>query len=296
MWNFDREKTKKRMELLYKYYKENGLNSCDFKCEKKNECENSQKDHTKKQFNGGTAAVMPLYDTMFNDTPMRILVIGKETGYMKNSPYGTSKDFEENNKNVVNCINWDKKNNHIKGTLMILQYIFNIETEYVYSSYALSNLLRCSFQDVDKFGNLSGTKDTKIMRNNCMVHLINEINILEPTIIITQGEWAIKNQFFINTLRQKFGEYNCLKMNANNKYGLYKFNKFYCITTHHPAILGNWVKNLAPDSVWPMIDYLRVLGVIPYIDKSTVSDYESFVKPIIDPILFDLPSNNLLRK
>jgi len=296
MWKFDKEKTDRRISLLNEYYAEQGLNACDFRCSRYFECEKSQNKNTLKQFSGGTSAVMPLFDVMYNDMPIRVLVIGKETGYMKNSEYGTSKNFETNNLNALNCINWEKKNNHIKGTLYILQYIYNIKTEYVYSSYALTNMLRCSFQSLDKFCNVSGTKDTQKMRENCVIHLINEIKILEPTIIITQGEWAIRGRGFIDILRNAFGRYTCLKMNSAGKYGLYHFEKFHCITTHHPAILGNWMKNLAPDSVWPMIDYLRLTGCLPVIEANSMNEYEKFVKPVVDPIISVLPSNDLLRQ
>jgi len=296
MWKFDIEKTKHRIALLNEYYKERGLNACDFRCDRYFECEKSQNKNNKKQFSGGTAAVMPFYDIMYNNTPMRILVIGKETGYMKKCKYGIYKDFEMNNLIVLNNINWKKKNNHIKGTLHLLQYIYNIRTKYVYSSYALSNLLRCSFQTVDNFKNLSGTKDTQIMRNNCVEHLVKEIEILDPTVVITQGAWAIKNNFFINNLRKKFGEYTLLRPNeSNGKYGLYSFEKFYCITTHHPARLGVWEAIYAYDSVWPMIDFLRLSGGLPVIESSSISEYKNIVKPFVAPIISNLKSNNYLR-
>lgn len=297
MWKVDREKTEHRIKLLNKYYKKHGLNACDFRCCKYSTCEKSQNENTNKQFSGGTAAVMPFYDVMYNNIPIRVFVIGKETGYMKNMAMGIAKDFETNNLIVLNCINWEKKNNHIKGTLSILQKIYNIKTKYIYSSYALSNLLRCSFQTVEKFKNRSRTKDTQKMRDNCVEHLIKEIKILDPTIVITQGAWAIKNNFFTNVLKENFGNYSTVKLNeSNGKYGLYKFNDFHCITTHHPARLEPWVKNLAPDSVWPMIDELHLSGCLPIIETSSISEYESLVMPIVDPIISSLQSNDLLRK
>ena len=123
---------------------------------------------------------------------------------MKNTEYGTSANFYENCLNILNCINWEKKNNHIRGTLMILQNIFGIESDYVYSSYALTNLMRCSFQDGDKYDNVSNVSSTSIMKENCLKHLIKEIEILEPTIVIFQGEWAISGK---NTIVDKLYSY-----------------------------------------------------------------------------------------
>lgn len=240
--------------------------------------------------------MMPAYDVFYDNQAIRVLVVGKETGYMPNTTYGTSDDFDTNNKNVLNCINWKKKNNHIKGTLYILQAIFDLSTEYVYASYALSDLLRCAFQENALIRNTSNVHDTRMMRCNCMEYLMKEIEILEPTLIIAQGEWAIKNNILIDTLKEHYGAYGLVLQNSNGKYGLYEFKRFMCMTCHHPAILGNWVKNLAPDSVWPMIAHLKQIGYLPCIDDKTLGKYEALVRPVVDPIIEKLPSNDWLRQ
>ena len=295
MWNFDFDKTSYRRKCLEEYYRKEGLNACEFSCGNYKICSESQRERYKKQYIGGTCALMPFYDVSYNGIPIRVLVVGKETGYMKNEKYGTAKNFEENSLNVLNCIGWEKKNNHIKGTLYILQNIFNIHTEYVYSSYALTNLLRCSFQNETVQENVSATHDTAIMRKMCINHLIQEIKILEPTIIIVQGEWATKGCFLIREFEKVFGKSKSIMHNSNRKYGLYEFEEFDCMLTHHPAILGNWVKNLAPDSVWPMLDYLRNIGRLPIICEDSGLEYEKKVRPIVDEMISRLPSNDRLR-
>ena len=68
------------------------------------------------------------------------------------------------------------------------------------------------------------------------------------------------------------------------------------MTCHHPAILGNWIKNLAPDSVWPAIDYLREEGVLPQIDRATsTKEYEMLVKDKVNEMLSSMQSNDRLR-
>lgn len=299
MWKMDSKATQDRCEKLKALYDREGLNADRFQCKYYSECESSQKGKcVGKQYAGGTAAVSPFYDISYNDISMRTLIIGKETGYMKNEKYGTSPNYEENCKNVLNCINWENKNNHIKGTLMLLQYIFQVDTEYIYSSYALSNSLRCAFQDVSKIDNLSSVSDTKVMRDNCSKYLFEEIDILEPNLIICQGEWSIRGKDnFVEKTSKRYGEEAvCLRRNSNGKYGLFKFEKFYVLTCHHPAILGNWIKNMAPDSVWPAIDYLREHEILPNIDKETATkDYEILVKSKVDEILKTMQSNDRLR-
>ena len=290
MWEIDIAATQDRKAKLNELYNKEGLNAERFDCKFYSECLSSQKGKcVGKQYAGGTAAISPFYDISYNGIPMRTLIVGKETGYMKNEKYGTSPNFYENCNNVLNCINWKHKNNHIKGTLMILQYLFQVNTEYIYSSYALSNSLRCAFQDLAKIENLSSVSDTKIMRDNCIKYLFEEIDILEPDLIICQGEWSIRGKNnFIEKMSKSYEEKPvCLRKNTNGKYGLFKFNRCYVLTCHHPAILGNWIKNLAPDSVWPAIDYLREEGVLPQIDRATsTKEYE---------MLVSMQSNDRLR-
>lgn len=299
MWSADVDKTRDRCKKLLEYYKREGLNADDFHCSHYGECLNSQtKCNVVKQYSGGTVGVTPFYDLSYNGKPIRILIVGKENAYMKNMEYGTSPNFKENCLNILNCINWENKNNHIKGTLMILENILGVKSDYAYASYALTNLMRCSFQNEDKLENASNVNSTSIMKENCLRHLIKEIEILEPTLIIFQGEWAISGK---NTIVDKIYKYygedkECLLSNANGKYGLYKFKKFMLITCHHPAILGNWIKNLAPDSVWPPLDYLRKIGYLPTVDPSSEIDYLNLVKDKVDKILKDLDSNDKLRK
>lgn len=299
MWKIDMVATQNRKEKLSELYNKEGLNADKFHCKHYLECELSQKGKcVGKQYAGGTAAVSPFYDISYDGIPMRTLIVGKETGYMKNEKYGTSPNFYENCDNVLNCINWKHKNNHIKGTLMTLQYLFQVDTEYIYSSYALSNSLRCAFQDVTKIENLSSVNDTRTMRDNCINYLFEEIDILEPNLIICQGEWSIRGKDnFVEKMSKRYGEKPvCVRKNSNGKYGLFKFDKFYVLTCHHPAILGNWIKNLAPDSVWPAIDYLREEGILPQIDRtSSTKEYELLIRNKVDEMLSVMQSNDRLR-
>lgn len=295
-FKIDFEQNKRRKELLIKLYNENGLNANNFHCEKYLECKSSQKGNIENQYCGGTCALMPFYDLYYDGKPIRIMIIGKETGYMVNKKYGTSDDFFDNCKNVLNCINWRKKNNHMKGTLDTLKYIYGYDSEYLLSTYVLSNLMRCSFQKRERIDNVSAAHDTQIMRINCISYLMDEIKILQPTIIITQGEWALKCGF-ITAVEEYFNEDSeILLQSKNKKYGLYKFSKFVCIISHHPAIYGNWKKNLAPDSLFPMIDHLKKIGYIPAFDEIELEKLENRIKENIDKIIDNIANDNLRRR
>lgn len=239
------------------------------------------------QYRGGTAGLCPFYDVRYQGREIRVLVIGKEESYDCKKPFRTSSNFDERSRNCLTTIYSQSRTFHIKGTLLTLQRIFGIESEYVYASYALSNLLRCAFQRRSTAKNTSDLQDTPTMRQNCMAYLVDEIRILEPTLIIAQGSWAVDSKrSFISQLEKGFGHATCIMKNRNQKYGLYEFSEFMCITSHHPARFGNWLTNLAPDSLWPMIDRLKSTGFLPTISAKEAEEakegYERVVKPRVD--------------
>lgn len=143
MWKFNMDKTQERIERLREYYGKNGLNADNFFCKSFSSCSKSiNLGEFKKQFSGTTAAVMPFYDLEFKGKEIRILIVGKEHGYMQNLEFGILPNFDSFNETVLNCVNWKKMNNHMKGTRDILKYIFGVESDNVLSAYTLSDVYR----------------------------------------------------------------------------------------------------------------------------------------------------------
>lgn len=284
-WQFDTAKTQERYDRLQEYYQRTGLNADNFFCQQYGACSGSQKDGTVKQYSGGTAGLSPFFDVSYAGQPIRILIIGKETAYQPDNKFGTASNFDTRSKQCVSTIYAKKRTFHIKGTLLTLQRIFEVESDYAYATYALSNALRCGFQRAEIAENTSSLTDTKIMRTNCAPYLIDEIEILEPTLIITQGAWAVDSK---PSLVERFGEAldiqpQCLMENQENgKYGLYEFGKFMMITSHHPARIGLWKTRYAPDSLWPMIDHLKEIGYLPKISSEDTQIFEKLIKPTVD--------------
>jgi len=288
-WVFDEEKTQQRYHALRQYYRERGLNAESFSCKYWPECSLSAKLRSPDlfhQYSGGTAGLSPFYDVRYQEKEIRVLIIGKEESHNPHKTYGTSPNFDARSKVCLTTIYSysHTRTNHIKGTLLTLRRIFGVESDYVYASYSLSNVLRCAFQKPSVAKSTSALQDTSTMRRNCMGYLVDEIRILEPTIIITQGAWAVDSRWsFIAQLEDSFGRAKCLMTNqSNGKYGLYEFPKFMCITSHHPARWGNWLVNLAPDSLWPMLDHLKSIGYLPVVSPEDVKEYERMVKPRVD--------------
>jgi uracil-DNA glycosylase len=280
-WQFDTAKTKERYDRLSQYYQKTGLNADHFFCRHYAECSGSQKPGTVKQYAGGTAALAPLYDVLYKETPIRVLIIGKESSHSSDLEFGTTPNFDARSEGCLNTIYASKRTFHIKGTLLTLQRIFEVESDYLYACYALSNALRCGFQRAEVARNTSGLTDTPIMRKNCSKYLVDEIEILEPTLIITQGAWAVDGKLpLVDQLCDTLGVQKRLLLQSaqNGKYGLYEFPKFMLITSHHPARLNFWKAKYVHDSLWPMLDHLKALGYLPRIAQEDREALEPLIR------------------
>lgn len=281
-WEFDEKTTRTRYEKLKRYYEIKGLNADNFNCKHYAACEKSQPNGVHNQYKGGTAGLSPFYDVKYKGKEVRVLVVGKESAYTPAESYGTTNNFIDRSKALLERIN-GARNPHIEGTLITLKKIFQVKTKYIFASYALSNALKCAFQIKNKM-NKRTTRDNVQMKNNCFEYLVEEIKILEPTVLITQGSWSTYP--FVNKLSIALGStfkpHTILKISQDREYGLYKFPKFMCITSHHPSRLAQWEKNLAPYSLWPMIEQLRTMKHLPTFDQKASAEYEELVRPIID--------------
>jgi uracil-DNA glycosylase len=282
MWTFDQARTKARYETLQAYYRDHGLNADTFACPNFAICANSVNAGFGRQYAGGTAGLMPFYDTNFDGIDIRVLVIGKERAYSPDLPYGTAPNFEAQSLECLQPIRYPNTI-HIKRTLTMLQNIFGTTSRYVYASYALSNGFRCAYQKLEYLKSTSGLPTTSTMQFNCFPYLVDEIRILEPTLVIAQGEWAIKKPTLLGVLTNAFGQAKCHRKNASGRYNLYEFPGFMYLSTHHPSY--QFWDVVSEDSLWPMLDHLRELGHLPTIPPDAGNLYEPLVKPTIMSLL-----------
>ncbi|MCZ7546945.1 MAG: hypothetical protein M5R40_27020 [Anaerolineae bacterium] len=129
------------------------------------------------------------------------------------------------------------------------------------------------------------------MRENCFGYLVKEIEILEPTLVITQGAWAVGKPSLVDLFGDPFGVPEALKKNERNRrYGLYEYPGFMLITSLHPGYLHFWKSIYAPDTLWPMIDCLKARGYLPRITSEDAQIFEQFVRPAVDKVLTERAS------
>ena len=99
-------------------------------------CHGSQKPGVVQQYAGGTAGLNPLYDVTYDGQPIRVLIIGKEASHRPHFAHGTPANFDERSRQCLETITASRRTFHIKGTLLTLQRIFEVQSDYVYASYA----------------------------------------------------------------------------------------------------------------------------------------------------------------
>ena len=186
-----------RMKRLDAYFRDNVMR-----------CENLDACRLSVQRNGHCFSAVQLphvgaaYDLSFNGRPWRIAVCGQEAGGAKDdasivarsprmSKWGRDKSFAQ-------------RNPHMRGTTSALRLLFGqplggdpwdenivVDGEYrhLFDAFALINALSCS-ATAGRTG--KNGKSTTVMRRNCVEHLRATVQILQPTVLVVQGNVAQK--------------------------------------------------------------------------------------------------------
>jgi hypothetical protein len=140
---------------------------------------------------------------MFDGAALRIVVVGQEYG-AEDAPVSLKERYDS----IIDCGvgrrfkregMYKPLNPHMKGTTSVLRLLFGIplgvdhESEYIrfedglqchiFDAFALVNYLLCS---AVKPGSTRGYSTTT-MKQNCLPHFRQALEILEPTVIVVQG-------------------------------------------------------------------------------------------------------------
>jgi hypothetical protein len=174
--------TRRRRAKLEAYFAENVLDGKRFVCTSCPTCRASALRRPGTSFRKGQLSYLgEHYDTSEDGVPLRILVIPMETGRQRQKVSMTER-APEIRKRIAGG-----RNPHMAGTALALRLAFGqplgadraAETiaidppVHVFEAYAMANLLLCSAVE---------------MRAACVRHLAATIRILEPTLVISQGE------------------------------------------------------------------------------------------------------------
>lgn len=189
----------------------------------------------------------------YADCSPKVMMIGQESlnpHYEHNIP---TESLEEDS------------NNHYRKTLFTLAKIISGEEPDGYSindlkkynelltKFCLTNYFKCAFTN-DK-SKAHGLKHNKAMKKNCCQLLLEEINVLEPDLLVVQGKFTTKD--FWNKL-EKNG-YELIWANNNKNISLYKYEyngkPLYVLYSYHPSAYGKWYET--KDDLMCAIDEFR---------------------------------------
>jgi hypothetical protein len=205
----DTAATVQRLEALRSYMDEHVLGPGGFCCASFAACRASTRDDDR-FFEGQLSHVGGHYDLHLDDRPLRIVVVGQEYGAPRPGIDPSRISLAERYRQVHDRSGLESRysadgthphrNPHMRGTTSALRIIFgghpgvawdeeflevaDGERFHLFDAFSLVNVLLCS--------NFPATRNTgastKVMRRNCLRHFAMTMEILEPTLMVLQGE------------------------------------------------------------------------------------------------------------
>lgn len=201
------QRTQQRIALLGGYFHQNVLAGA-FICRHYHDCRESRSECS--FFEGQLPHVGRHYDLEVNSRPMRIVFIGQEYGHGP-AKVGLSARSDMIRNSAAQDFQSRRRNPHMKGTASTLRLLFGrepgtdaagerlaVEPEsHIFDGFALVNALLCSaVRQVNPIGeDFKGAAkgfSSPTMRRNCGAHLLRCLGILEPTLIVVQGQGVRK--------------------------------------------------------------------------------------------------------
>jgi hypothetical protein len=186
--------TQGRYDDLAAYMQKNVLAPHGFCCASESSCRGSLKPAL--EFSPGQLSFLGRhYDLAVEGVPLRILVLGMDTGRTD-----ASVGLDQRRQQIYDRIpeTFNKRNSHMRGTTLALRVLLGCESwdtpadEYlaldgarvhVLDAYAMANLRLCSATKPPS----TNSRATTMMSRNCLRHLRTTIELLEPTIVVTQS-------------------------------------------------------------------------------------------------------------
>ncbi|MEZ0578139.1 hypothetical protein [Nocardioides sp. MH1] len=149
------------------------------------------------------------YDLQRNGHPLRIVVVGQESGLPKRAEFTERVSLETRYRQTLQVSGLERRfyaddgfpgrNPHMRGTTTALRLLMGVgagtdrESEFIepangrrfhlFDGFALVNRLLCSTGPKDT----STGRPTPTMAHNCERHFSATLSILEPTIVVLQG-------------------------------------------------------------------------------------------------------------
>ena len=263
----DPQKTQERIARLDEYIREDLLSDGKFICCSFEQCRASRSGFP--FFEGQMSHVGKHYDLDVDERPMRIVIVGQECGHGPNCIDRSTRSSIIVEGSGVGGFN--KRNPHMKGTTSILRLLLKREVGddsegealvdgHIFDGFALINFLLCTAltkpRRKEAFGGDKGNS-SPTMRQNCARHFLRTLEILEPTVIVTQGIGI--RRWLEDTLGWKRKDARAETIEVGG-------NQVYLLTFAHPSAGGRygfWGNSLRSsylkDTVAPTIKILLAM-------------------------------------
>ncbi len=185
-------RTQERIARLSNYMTREVMDGSQFVCTSALQCRESVAGMC--FYEGQLSHVGSRYDVRIDRLDLRVVVVAMSYGH-KPSHVSFGKRTAMLRKDAEGI---ERRTPHMRGTLLALRAVFGLPTDdgvefigdrtwanHLYNYFALVNALLCSA--VSPAG---GKKDraSRVMKSQCRRHLFETLRILEPTIVILQGQ------------------------------------------------------------------------------------------------------------
>lgn len=194
-FSVDRVASDRRKARLESYLSASVWNPRDgFVCKSAISCHSSAEKGGASFYEAQGHMVGPCYDTRLDGAPHRVVVLPMETGEPKEH-----RTVEQRTQDVLDAgrVGFNQRNQHMRGVTFALRLAFGLpvdaDTEHIqiadgssahlFDAYAMTNLLLCSAVD----HGTAKSRATVVMRKSCSTHLRATLEILQPTLVISQG-------------------------------------------------------------------------------------------------------------
>lgn len=196
------EITRGRIAALDAYCAANVHNGTSMTCPHEAECRASKPNNY--FYEGQLSHVGRNYDLEVDGQPLRIVVVGQEYGHWHSFVSLAERTAMVAGKSAA--VGFKGRNPHMKGTTSTLRLLLGrqpgddvageaLSDGHLFDGFALVNVLLCSSldapRDPSQFGGGKG-RSSPTMRRNCIPHFMRTLDILDPTLVVLQGQGVRK--------------------------------------------------------------------------------------------------------